>query len=62
MTKLTVNSKPDFLQLETEEGRVISNLATIGPFREGTLLVLKCIAGGGKPTPQVSQGCHFVFF
>ena len=53
VTKLIVNAKPDFMRIENEDGVPINNQATIGPFNEGSLLVLRCVAGGGKPTPQV---------
>ena len=32
----------------------IASAAVIGPYRESTVLVLRCKAGGGRPVPEVS--------
>lgn len=57
MTRLTLLERPQFVRIELKNGSEVSRhhdtVPTIGPYNEGSVLVLRCRAGGGKPIPQV---------
>lgn len=53
MTKLTMMDRPEFLTVEMENGTKVEDNSLIGPFDEGSLLMLRCRVGGGKPLPEV---------
>lgn len=44
---------PSVMQILGENGEPLSNDTTIGPMRDGQLLVSYCEARGGRPKPNV---------
>ena len=52
MTRLTLLERPQFARVELKNGTEVSvdhnRVPTIGPYNEGSVLVLRCRAGGGK--------------
>lgn len=57
LVKLTTLAEPKYINVTLSDGRgggeTVSN-NVVGPFNEGTEVVLVCESGGGKPIPQVS--------
>lgn len=67
LTHLKVIGKPEFVTLSMgNDTEILSKNdepeTVIGPFTEGTLLVLRCEAGGGRPVPEVSHSFLFLLF
>eukprot|EP00094_Tigriopus_californicus_P006888 TCALIF_06634-PA protein Name:"Similar to HMCN2 Hemicentin-2 (Homo sapiens)" AED:0.02 eAED:0.03 QI:0/0.5/0.28/0.85/1/1/7/253/1111 len=54
VTRLKVLGKPKFLAIALENGTNVDEHTVIGPYNEGSLLVLRCSAGGGRPIPEVT--------
>ena len=54
MTMLHVLGKPDEVVVAMENGTELEDGAILGPYTEGTNLVLRCKASGGRPIPEVS--------
>jgi len=60
LVKLTTLAEPKYANISLSSGnagpaerQIVSN-SVVGPFNEGTDIVLICESGGGKPIPQVS--------
>ena len=53
VTTLSVLGRPKYQTVSLENGTLVSDGAVIGPYNEGSLLVLRCSAGGGRPIPEV---------
>lgn len=51
---LTMQAIPKYPELSFEDGSPIENGTQVGPFDEGTVLILVCEAAGGKPVAQVN--------
>lgn len=60
LVKLTTLAKPKYANISLSTGtsmlaeRKIESNSVVGPYNEGTDIVLICESGGGKPIPQVS--------
>ena len=53
LTTLNVLGKPDKVIVSMNNGTELEDGAILGPYTEGTILVLRCKASGGRPIPEV---------
>ena len=51
--KLNVLGKPESVIVSMNNGTELEDGAILGPYTEGTNLVLRCKASGGRPIPEV---------
>ena len=53
LTMLHVLGKPEKVIVSMNNGTELEDGAILGPYTEGTILVLRCKASGGRPIPEV---------
>lgn len=53
LTSLNVLGKPEEVSVALNNGTELEDGAILGPYTEGTNLVLRCKASGGRPIPEV---------
>ena len=53
LTMLNVLGKPESVIVSMNNGTELEDGAILGPYTEGTNLVLRCKASGGRPIPEV---------
>ena len=53
LTMLNVLGKPDDVIITMENGTELVDGAILGPYTEGSNLLLRCHAKGGRPIPEV---------
>jgi hypothetical protein len=54
ITMLNVLGKPDEVLVSMDNGTELDDGTILGPYVEGTNIVLRCKASGGRPIPEVS--------
>ena len=50
---LNVLGKPDEVSVSMSNGTELEDGSILGPYTEGSNLVLRCKASGGRPIPEV---------
>jgi len=55
ITRLAVLGRPTYISVTMENGTRVSPNGVVGPYTEGSLLVLRCKSGGGRPIPEVRK-------
>ena len=59
LTLLNVLGKPDDVIVTMENGTELEDGYILGPYTEGSNLLLRCHAEGGRPIPEVRANFHF---
>ncbi len=59
--RLAVLGRPTFVHVTMENGTRVDPSGVVGPYTEGSLLVLRCKSGGGRPIPEVRELTYFYF-
>ena len=62
LTLLNVLGKPDDVIVTMENGTELEDGYILGPYTEGSNLLLRCHAEGGRPIPEVRAIFHFLGF